>query len=67
MYICVYCYDETDEHYCRSCGEYDGIMPQEEAEDYLNVRTPGKIAAFNKFVDEATKQSEELADEEIDA
>lgn len=65
MYICVYCYEETNEHSCGSCGEYDGIMPHNEAEDYLNVRTPNEIAAFNKFVDEAMKQAEELEDEEF--
>lgn len=67
MYICVYCYEETNEHFCGSCGEYDGIMPHNEAEDYLNVRTPEDISAFNKFVDEMMQIDAELEDEEVDA
>ena len=65
MYICVYCYEETNEHLCGSCGEYDGIMPHNEAEDYLQMRTPTEIADFNKFVDEMMKDSDELANEEM--
>lgn len=65
MYICVYCYDETNEHFCGSCGEYDGVMPHNEAEDYMEMHTPEDIASFNKFVDEMMKDSEELANEEM--
>jgi len=60
MYICVFCYTEANEHSCPQCGEYKGIMPHEEADDYMNPRSPEELASFEQFI----KDNEHLMAEE---